>query len=129
VARHSGWGASEQACAKPRTRAPALRVRARRPPRPAAPLDRAIAELEAAVRRAGRPAPAGTTLRQLEQRFARSDEAVAYVQALRRGRYSAHAPRPTTSQRRAVRRELARGRGRIGWLRALWALPPRRRVV
>jgi len=93
---------------------------------PAAALDRAVAELEAALRRAGRPAAAGTTLQQLEQRLGRTPEAAAYLRALRAGRYapSASAPAPTPSGRRALRRELASGSGPRGRLRALWALPP-----
>jgi hypothetical protein len=91
---------------------------------PAAALDRAVAELEAALRRAGRPAAAGTTLRQLEQRLGRTPEAAAYLQALRAGRYAVSAPPPPPGGRRALRRELASGRGPAGRLRALWALPP-----
>jgi transglutaminase-like putative cysteine protease len=91
---------------------------------PAAALDRAVAELEAALRRAGRPATAGTTLHQLEQRLGRTPEAAAYLRALRAGRYAPAAPAPTAGGRRALRRELASGRGPRGRLRALWALPP-----
>ena len=91
---------------------------------PAAALDRAVAELEAALRRAGRPAAAGTTLRQLEQRLGGTPEAAAYLRALRAGRYAPAAPPPTAGGRRALRRELASGRGPRGRLRALWALPP-----
>ena len=91
---------------------------------PAAALDRAVAELEAALRRAGRPATAGTTLHQLEQRLGRTPQAAAYLQALRAGRYAPTAPVPTAGGRRALRRELASGRGPVGRLRALWALPP-----
>ena len=94
---------------------------------PAATLDRAVAELEAALRRAGRPAAAGTTLQQLEQRLGRTPQAAAYLQALRAGRYAPSAPAPTPGGRRALRRELASGGGPAGRLRALWALPPWRR--
>ncbi len=90
----------------------------------AAALDRAVAELEAALRRAGRPATAATTLHQLEQRLGRTPQAAAYLQALRAGRYAPTAPAPTAGGRRALRRELASGRGPVGRLRALWALPP-----
>jgi transglutaminase-like putative cysteine protease len=89
------------------------------------PLDRAIAELDAALRRAGRPAPTGTTLRQLEARLGRSPEAVAYLRALSAARYGAAAPGPTRAQRRALRRALAGGLGLSGRVRAWWALPPR----
>jgi hypothetical protein len=88
------------------------------------PLDRAIAELEAALRRSGRPAAPGTTLRQLEQRLGGSPEAAAYLRALRAGRYAVAAPLPTAAQRRALRRELAAGLGFTGKVRAFLALPP-----
>jgi protein-glutamine gamma-glutamyltransferase len=103
----------------------ALRWR-RRSLGPAAALDRAVAELEAALRRIGRPATAGTTLRQLEQRLGRSPEAAAYLRALRAGRYAptATATVPSSRGRRALRRELGSGSGARGRLRALWALPP-----
>ena len=101
----------------------ALRRR-RRSHGPAAALDRAVAELEAALRRIGRPAGAGTTLRQLEQRLGRTPEAAAYLRALRAGRYAPTAPPPTPRGRRALRRELASGSGPRGRLRAIWALPP-----
>jgi hypothetical protein len=91
---------------------------------PAAALDRAVAELEAALRRAGRPAAGGTTLQQLEQRLGRTPQAAAYLRALRAGRYAPSAPAPTAGGRRALRRELASGGGAAGRLRALWALPP-----
>ena len=91
---------------------------------PGAALDRAVAELEAALRRIGRPATPGTTLRQIEQRFGRTPEAAAYLQALRAGRYAPTAPAPMPSGRRALRRELGSGSGPRGRLRALWALPP-----
>src|SRR5215216_4591315 len=91
---------------------------------PAAALDRAAAALEAALRRAGRPAPAGTTLHQLEQRLGRTPQAAAYVRALRAGRYAPSAPPPEPGGRRALHRELASGGGPAGRLRALWALPP-----
>jgi transglutaminase-like putative cysteine protease len=101
----------------------ALRLRRRRLG-PAAALDRAVAELEAALRRAGRPATAGTTLQQLERRLGGTPEAAAYLRALRAGRYAPAGPPPTLRGRRALRRALASGRGPAGRLRALWALPP-----
>jgi transglutaminase-like putative cysteine protease len=91
------------------------------------PLDRAVAELEAALRRAGRPLPAGTTLRQLEHRLGASSEATAYLRALSASRYGPAGAAPTAAQRRALRRALAQGLGPVGRLRALWALPPRPR--
>jgi hypothetical protein len=92
-----------------------------------APLDRAVAELEAALRRAGRPLPTGTTLRQLEQRLGASPDATAYLRALSASRYGPAATPPTAAQRKALRRALAQGLGTAGKLRALWALPPRLR--
>jgi protein-glutamine gamma-glutamyltransferase len=91
------------------------------------PLDRAVAELEAALRRAGRPLPGGTTLRQLEQRLGASSDATAYLRALSASRYGPAGVAPTAAQRRALRRALAQGLGPVGRLRALWALPPRPR--
>jgi LPXTG-motif cell wall-anchored protein len=98
--------------------------RRRRSEGPAAALDRAVRELEAALRRIGRPASADTTLHQLEQRLGRTPEAAAYLRALRAGRFAATGPPPTSGGRRALRRELAHGSGPRGRLRALWAMPP-----
>ena len=104
------------------------RLLRRRSRGPVSPLDRAVAELELALRRAGRPLQPGTTLRQLEQRFGgSSDEATAYLRALSASRYGATARLPTAEERRALRRALAQGLGTFGRLRALWALPPRAR--
>jgi transglutaminase-like putative cysteine protease len=101
--------------------------RRRRAAGPQSPLDRAIAELEAALRRSGRPAPPGTTLRQLEHRLGGSPDAGAYLRALSAGRYGPAPVLPTPAERRALRRALAQGLGPLGRLRALWALPPRPR--
>jgi transglutaminase-like putative cysteine protease len=102
-------------------------VRRHRARAPLSPLDRAVAELEEALRRSGRPLRTGTTLRQLEQRFGASDEATAYLRALSASRYGATPRLPTAAERRALRRALAQGLGPGGRLRALWALPPRPR--
>ena len=83
------------------------------------------AELERALRRAGRPLAGGTTLRQLEARLAGAGDAAAYVRAVRARRYNGAAAGPTPAERRGLRRELARGLGLVGVLRAWWALPPR----
>jgi transglutaminase-like putative cysteine protease len=84
-----------------------------------------VAELERALRRTGRhPGPA-TTLRSLEERFARSPAAAGYVRAVRDLRYGGRPVAPTRAQRRGLRAELARGMGLLGRLRAWWALPPR----
>jgi protein-glutamine gamma-glutamyltransferase len=102
-------------------------LRARRRRGAMSPLDRAVAELEAALRRAGRPVSTGTTLRQLEHRLGAPPEATAYLRALSASRYGPAPTPPTPAQRRALRRALAQGLGPTGKLRALWALPPRPR--
>ena len=89
--------------------------------RRAAPLP----ELERALRRARRPPGPGATLQALEDSFARSPAAAAYVRALREQRYGGRSGEPTLAQRRGLRSELGRGGGPIGRLRAWWALPPR----
>ena len=88
------------------------------------PADRAIAELESALRRSGRPAAPGTTLRQLEQRLGGEPDATAYLRALSAGRYAPVPAIPTPAQRKALRRALAQGLGPTGRLRAFFALPP-----
>jgi protein-glutamine gamma-glutamyltransferase len=84
----------------------------------------ALLELERALRRSGRAAPEGTTLRQLERRLGVSAEGSAYLRALRSARYGSATELPTGAQRAAFRRELASGLGWRGRLRAMWALPP-----
>ena len=91
------------------------------------PLERAILELETALRRSGRPAPAGMTLRQLERRLGLSGDAAGYLRAVSAGRYAPRPAQPTRQQRAALRRELAAGQGLAGRLRTLWALPPKPR--
>ena len=83
-----------------------------------------MAELEAALRRLGRPATAGMTLQQVEAGLRRTPQAAAYVRALRAGRYSPAATLPTPAQRRALRSALVRGRGPIARVRAFWSMPP-----
>jgi transglutaminase-like putative cysteine protease len=86
----------------------------------------AVAELEDAMRRLGRPITPSTTLHQLERRIgSHSPEAAGYLRALTAGRYAPVPPRPTRAGRRALRRALASGLGPTGRVRALWALPPR----
>jgi hypothetical protein len=63
-------------------------------------------------------------LRQLEERFGRTSDARPYVAAVRGLRYGSGKP-PTPGERRGLRRELGRGLGPIGQLRAWWAVPPR----
>jgi hypothetical protein len=85
-----------------------------------------IAELERALRRAGRPARDGLTLHALEQRFRGSSAAVSYLRRLRLARYGQMDQLPTAAQRRALRAQLAYGLGIGGRIRSWWALPPRR---
>jgi hypothetical protein len=84
-----------------------------------------LAELERALARTGRPLQDGITLVALERRLHSAPDAEAYVRALRLSRYGGGAGSPNAAQRRALRRELGRGLGFIGRIRALWALPPR----
>lgn len=97
-----------------------LRARRRGTTRHArAPAD-AVAELERALRRAGRAVPCQTTLAELEQRLGSG----TYVRALRAARYG-NAAAPSGADRAAFRRELGAGLGWTGAVRAWWALPPR----
>ncbi|MFL5853788.1 MAG: transglutaminaseTgpA domain-containing protein, partial [Solirubrobacteraceae bacterium] len=89
----------------------------RRRGRPDDPLERAILELETALRRSGRPTPAGMTLRQLERRLGLSGDAAAYLRAVSAARYAPRPVHPTREQRRALRRELAAGQGFAGRVR------------
>jgi transglutaminase-like putative cysteine protease len=91
------------------------------------PLERAVYELETALRRSGRGVTAGMTLRELERRLGLSGEAAAYLRAVSAGRYAPSGSLPTNKQRKALRRELASGLGPTGRLRTFWALPPRAR--
>jgi transglutaminase-like putative cysteine protease len=97
-----------------------------RRPRGPTPMDRAIAEVEDALRRVGRPVTTGTTLIQLEHRLGSySPEVSQYLRALAAGRYALAPAPPPREGRRALRRALAQGLGFGGRARALWALPPR----
>jgi transglutaminase-like putative cysteine protease len=97
-----------------------------RRPRGNTPMDRAIAEVEDALRRVGRPVSTGTTLTQLERRLgSHSPEVSAYLRALADGRYAPVSAPPPRAGRRALRRALAQGLGFGARTRALWALPPR----
>jgi len=97
----------------------AARRHRRRPSRE--PVD----ELERALTRTRRPLGEGVTLAVLEHRLREAPAAAAYVRSLRLARYGGSTRMPTASERRALRLELARGLGVRGYLRALWALPPR----
>ena len=93
------------------------------------PLDRAIIELETALRRSGRAPVGGMTLRQLEQRLGLSEEAAGYLRAVSAGRYAARAPvrRRTPSAGRCGGSSRSGSAVRAGRLRTFWALPPRPR--
>lgn len=94
------------------------------------PLDVAadlVAELERAIVRTGRPLGPGATLATLEERMGGASTAGEYIRVLRLARYADSERLPTPTQRRDLRRRLAVGRGPLGSLWALWALPPRRR--
>ena len=94
----------------------------RRRPLEGDPGERALAELERALRRSGRAMPPSTTLIGLERRLGSSS---AYLTALRAARFGGASTLPGRAERRALREDLAAGLGWRGRLRALWALPPR----
>jgi hypothetical protein len=85
-----------------------------------------VTELERALARCGRPASGGVTLHALERRFGDSPGASRYLRRLRLARFGAVTELPTGPERRALRGQLGSGLGVLGWLRAWWALPPRR---
>jgi len=89
--------------------------------------DPEIAELERALWRTGRDLPPDLTLAQLERRLGASGAAQGYLRSLSARRYGPGGPAPSAAERSGLRRELAAGLGRLGRLRALWALPPRPR--
>lgn len=100
----------------------ALRRRATRAP---ATGDPDLDELERALRRTGRAPAPGTTLAEIAHSLAATPQARAYLRALSVRRYGTGGPRPSRAERAALRRDLAAGLGRLGRLRAWWALPPR----
>jgi len=89
--------------------------------------DPEIAELERALWRTGRDLPPALTLAQLEGRLGATEEAQGYLRSLSARRYGPGGPAPSAAERSGLRRELAAGLGRLGRLRAFWALPPRPR--
>jgi transglutaminase-like putative cysteine protease len=103
-------------------------VLARRGRIPGGPIAPELAELQRALHRSGRTPGAGTTLSGVERLLGSSAGASAYVRAVRDQRYGGAAHGPTAEDRRALRRELARGGGLRGRIRACWALPPRTRT-
>jgi hypothetical protein len=86
-----------------------------------------VAELERALTRVGRPLGPGDTLTRIEEGMPGSSRARDYLRVLRSARFAGSLKLPTPAERRALRRQLALGGGPLGRLRALWALPPRRR--
>jgi len=103
----------------------AIALKARALLREAPTAEQLVAELERALARARRPLKRGVTLHALEQRFRGSPEAAGYVRRLRLARFAGEPRLPSSSQRRALRGQLAHGLGLAGKLRAWWALPPR----
>ena len=123
AARRWVWAARRRSALRRRRSRVVLFLRR---PRGKTPMDRAIDEVEDALRRVGRPVSTGTTLTQLERRLgSHSPEVAAYLRSLAAGRYAPAPPPPPRAGRRALRRALAQGLGFGGGLRALWALPPR----
>jgi len=82
-----------------------------------------LADLRRALRRSGRAAQVDVTLEALARRFA-GTPAEGYVRGLAAVRYGYGTGAPTRAQRAGLRRELARGLGAGGRVRAWWALPP-----
>ena len=95
--------------------------------RPLEGTDALVTELERAFARTGRPLGTEVTLAGLEHRLRSSPSAAAYVETLRLARYRDAPSAPSAQQRRALRVALRGGLGLAGRLRAMWALPPRRR--
>jgi protein-glutamine gamma-glutamyltransferase len=93
--------------------------------------DASLRELEWALRRLGYSLPPRTTLYGLERRLRRvaGPDASRYVRKLLRDRFGREGldgdALPSARERRALRRGLTRGRGPLGRLRGLLALPPR----
>jgi transglutaminase-like putative cysteine protease len=95
-------------------------------------VDAQLAELESALRRMGHDVPPNTTLSALERRLDRlvGPSAGRYARMLRERRYGpTGASGPGRTERAALRRELGAAGGRLGRIRALLALPPRRHAA
>jgi transglutaminase-like putative cysteine protease len=99
------------------------RGRARRRRVAADPTTVAIEDLHRALRRSGRRIAPQTTLHGLATRFAGTG-AEGYLHQLAASRYGTVAAPPDRSQRRGLRRALARDGGPLARLRSLWAVPP-----
>ena len=123
-ARVLGLGARRRRPRRARARASLLFLRR---PRGTTPMDRAIAEVEDALERVGRP----VTDRHDDDASSNAGSARTRPRSRRTcgaGRGALRAslrPPPPRTGRRALRRALAQGLGFGGGLRALWALPPR----
>jgi hypothetical protein len=89
----------------------------------------AVAELQWALARAGRPIGPAATLSELERELtlagANGEAAVRYLRLLRDARFSARPGlRPRARDRRALRRALAHRSGLRTRIALLWAMPP-----
>lgn len=102
--------------------AAALFIARRRRARARAPVQTALDDLERAFRRLGRPLAPDATLGAVAASL-RNTPGEAYVRALEAARYGGEAA-PGAAERDGLRRALAMRAGRLGRLRALWALPP-----
>lgn len=100
-----------------------LLVARRRRARARAPVQAALDDLERALRRIGRPLPPQTTLGALAESLTGS-AGEPYVRALEDARYADARRGPDARERAGLRRALAARGGRLGRLRAWWALPP-----
>jgi hypothetical protein len=92
-----------------------------------APDERALEDLNTALRRIGNPVKSGSTLVTVERTLERraGPQASGYVRKLREYRYGGNGGTlPRASDRRALRRALARTAKPFGRLKALRALPP-----
>jgi transglutaminase-like putative cysteine protease len=95
----------------------------RRKARARAPVQTALDDLERALRRSGHPPAPHTTLGVVAEALAGSP-GEAYVRTLERARYGGAGEVPGPRERAGLRRALGARAGRLGRLRAWWALPP-----
>jgi len=133
AAHHSGpsalppLGAAVAALALVGLGAYGLRVRRRRHLDPDRLVAAEVVELESALERIGTPLEPGATLLSAEAALGAlaGPSAADYAARLRDRLYSHPAATPPGArERRDLRRALLRARGRRGFLRVLWALPP-----
>lgn len=95
----------------------------RRQARSRAPVQRALDDLDRALRRIGQPPAPHTTLGAVADTLA-GGPGEAYVRTLERARFGGADGGPGARERAGLRRALAARGGRLGRLRAWWALPP-----